>query len=247
MRFEAHESPAEIHALINAVNDGRFRFKKRSGNFQFGSSFAATTTEFSGQVYLEWQIGYDVTIIDVTNEKKNTSLTGLTFTGANGEKKHPYELSELLFEAVRIGLVRKEDVVSLSEEAAVFTEFLDRVPISVGELRPVSLNGLDFKETTTALPTYFLPLDGGVQIEVSVQKQQYAAGIQPMLYLCVPISAFANGREFLGLKTVSADRLDYVIDVSNADVLLGVFRVFAMCSAAHNHDVHEILKAIVGR
>jgi len=45
------------------------------------------------------------------------------------------------------------------------------------------------------------------QIEVSIQKQQYASGVQPMVYFCIPLRAFKNSLDLLGKSSVSGDNL----------------------------------------
>jgi hypothetical protein len=180
------------------------------------------------------------------NGKKSTTLSQINFVGANGKKKHPYELSELLFYAVRNGLITVDKVRLLIDESNKLDTFLDKVPISVGKISPVNINGLVFQESTTALPTYFHVLPDGAQLEVSVQKQQYAAGVQPMLYLCLPLAVFSNGQEISGEVAIRGDKIVYIIDEENVDNLTTTFRVFAMCSEAHRHDVVEILRSIIG-
>ncbi len=51
--------------IIPATNSGKYRFKKRKNRLDFGEIFSTREHCFNEQVYLEWQIGYDVLVKDV--------------------------------------------------------------------------------------------------------------------------------------------------------------------------------------
>ena len=235
----------EIYISISASNEGRFRFKTRKDNFQFGKNFATRSQVFNNEVYLEWQIGYDVTEKEMEKGKKKTKLTNMTFVGRNEKVKHPYELSELIYSAIEIKLISVKSLLNLAEELKEYREYLSDKEIDIQHKGDFSLNGLTFKETSIRLPTFFLSnrVDG-TQIEVSIQKQQYAAGVQPMLYFCIPFKSFLNSKELDGRSSEKDDSLIYVINKNNADILLSMFNVFGMASPAHNYDVLEIIKIL---
>ena len=109
MNYEIKEN--KIILSIRATNDGKFRFKTRTNNLNFGNTFSTKGNNFSKDVYLEWQIGYDAIVKDVQAGKKETKLTNLTFVGANKKIKYPYELSELVFDSIKIGLISKEKII----------------------------------------------------------------------------------------------------------------------------------------
>jgi len=103
MKYEIKEK--EIIIKIPASNDGKFRFKTRNKNIDFGESFSTRTINFNENVYLEWQIGYDAVVADVTSGKKETQLKEHTFVGDNKKTKYLYELSELVYEAIKNKLI----------------------------------------------------------------------------------------------------------------------------------------------
>jgi hypothetical protein len=53
----------EIHILIPASNEGKFRFKTRNDNLKFGNSFATRSNIFNKDVYLEWPRPHTTTIL----------------------------------------------------------------------------------------------------------------------------------------------------------------------------------------
>src|SRR3989338_4638047 len=123
---------------------------------------------------------------------------------------------------------------------------VEKKTITVEHHSQLTINGINFEETSIKLPTLFMieTLDD-TQIEVSIQKQQYASGVQPMVYFCIPLRAFKNSPSLLGKSSVSGDKLAYVLSKSNVLNLIFMMKVFGMASKRHNHDVVEILKILL--
>ena len=235
-----------ILLIIPATNAGKFRFKKRRNRLDFGETFSTRECPFDYQTYLEWQIGYDVPIKDVEKKGKGTKLISKHFVGSNGKEKYPYELSEIFFKAMELKLITKKEVENLLNEIRDYKSFIDKKTITVEHHSQLTINGINFEETSIKLPTLFMieTLDD-TQIEVSIQKQQYASGVQPMVYFCIPLRAFKNSPSLLGKSSVSGDKLAYVLSKSNVLNLIFMMKVFGMASKRHNHDVVEILKILL--
>jgi len=240
-----------IQLVIPANNAGKFRFKKRKNRLDFGETFSTREGVFDDQTYLEWQIGYDVPVNDVEKGAKNTKLTSKYFIGSNGKKKYPYELSELFYEAMMLGFISKKEAENLCKEIEVYKNFIDEKAISVEHHAKLTINGINFEETSIKLPTlYMIETLDETQIEVSIQKQQYASGVQPMVYFCIPLKAFNNSADLRGKSSNPGDKLVYVINRTNGLNLIYMMKVFGMASRRHNHDVVkilEILPEIIGR
>lgn len=235
----------EITIKIPASNEGKFRLKTRAKQTDFGASFAARTNFFTNQVYLEWQIGYDAMDSDIKRGVKKTELNDLHFIGANKKKKSPFELSELIYHAAKLDLIKKDDLIALADSLSVARDFLDKNEIRVEQGVVRIINGITFDATTITLPTFFMTeTPDGTQIEISIQKQQYASGVQPMLYFCIPLPCFFNGRSYIGRPSNPGDVLEYKINKNNAIILLIMLRIFGICSPSHNHDINEILKIL---
>lgn len=233
-----------IELTFSAANDGKFRFKTREKDQSFGQSFATRQKAFNEKVYLEWQVGYDAMVEDVKGGKKFSKLTQTTFTGSNGREKYLYELSEILYESIKCGLFSTQDIDKLNAEILSYNSFFDGKEIVVETSSSILLNNIPFKETAIKLPTLFMPQIDGTLIETSIQKQQYASGVQPMIYFNIPFKSFANWKELDGKKSVKGNTLKYIIKKENAEVILNMFRVFGMASSRHKFDVEQILKTI---
>lgn len=244
MKYVVREN--DICLIIPATNAGKFRFKKRKNRLDFGETFSTRELPFDDQTYLEWQIGYDVPVKDVEKGKKGTNLTTKYFIGSNGKKKYPYELSEIFYKSMELGFISKEEVQNLLKEICGYKSFIDEKAITVERHSKITINGLNFEETSIKLPTFFMvETVDGTQIEVSIQKQQYASGVQPMVYFCIPLKVFNNSSNLYGKSSVSGDRLEYIINKTNVLNLIYMMRVFGMASKRHNHDVIRILEILL--
>lgn len=232
----------EIHVVIPAANFRKFRFKKRDSRLDFGNTFSTRKIPFDRNTYLEWQIGYDVPIKDVKAGKAKTKLNKEYFVGSNGKQKYPYELSELVYEATGLGLISKKELKNVLDEIKGYKDFIDKKVPSVEYHSKVTINGISFEEASIKLPTLFMieTIDG-TQIEVATQKQQYATGIQPMVYFCIPLEAFSDSSKLSSRSSVSGDVLTYVINEDNAKNLISMLKIFGMISKRHNHDMIQII------
>lgn len=236
----------DILLIIPATNAGKFRFKKRKNRLDFGEIFSTRECLFDKQTYLEWQIGYDIPVKEVEDGKKETKLTSRHFVGSNGKTKYPYELSEIFFEAMKLKLIAKEQVEDLLKKIDNYKDFIDEKAITVEYHSQITINGINFEETSIKLPTLFMiETQDETQIEVSIEKQQYASGVQPMVYFCIPLKAFKNSSDLQGKSSVSGDKLEYVINKTNVSNLIDMIKVFGMASERHNHDIVEILKILL--
>lgn len=238
-------SENSIELSFPATNNGKFRFKTREKDESFGKTFATRQKFFNESVYLEWQIGYDALVTDVKSGKKQTKLTQSTFIGSSGKEKYPYELSEILYESIKCGLISAKEIDNLQNEIGSYKQFFDGKEIVIETSSSLLFNGLPFKETAIKLPTLFLPQKSdGTQIEISIQKQQYASGVQPMIYFCIPFKSFANWKDLDGRKSVKGNELKYIIKKENSEVILNMFKVFGMASSRHKFDVEQILNTL---
>jgi len=244
MIYEANSK--EIIIKIAASNHGKFRFKARDDKMQFGNTVSTRKNNFTKKIYLEWQIGYDATVADVKKRNKKTRLKKRTFIGANGKRKYLYELSELIYEGMKNSLVSAKDIGNLLKEIGGYKEFFDRKKIEVDHNSSIVVNNIHFEETSIKLPTLFMvKTSDETQIEISIQKQQYASGVQPMVYFCIPLKSFNNYKNIIGRPSISGDSLTYIINKENSKVLFDMFKIFAMCSERHNHDITEIIKVLI--
>lgn len=241
INFEVERGKLVLKLLTK--NKGKFRWKTRDNNAQFGEGFATTTIPFTDKAYLEWQIGYDA---ELNHKTKTTILNDLEFEGANGKDKNPYELSEILHLLKESGIITKEEIVKLTRDIETRDySFDDEYQIENSESQEFPIEGFEFLRQDTVLPTFsYYKSPRGLSIEISIQKQQYASGVQPMVYLSIPVENFVNKSSLIGRTSREVEYAKLVLDETNKDVVLKLFVFFGMCSNRHKHDIVSILNLI---
>ena len=66
-----------------------------------------------------------------------------------------------------------------------------------------------------------------------------------MIYFCIPIKAFFNGKQLIGwTSTEKPVDLEYYIDKHNVQNILNIFKALAMASPDHKQDVLTILNVL---
>ena len=84
---------------------GKVRVKEKSAD-GFGIPIAPSKISLGKKHYLEWQIGYDT-----PNVNNPTVVPEIKFI-RNRETKYGHELSKIIFESVRIGLLTTNEIVA---------------------------------------------------------------------------------------------------------------------------------------
>lgn len=234
-----------VHVSLPLTSQGKFRCKTRKNCLEFGQGFAPKTEIISADSYLEWQIGYDAIV--GSEKKTNLAQEKFTFIGANRKKKYLYEMSEIIYFMCEGGFVSKEDLLEVKNTILNTQSFLQDEykiePVADGHLER---DGIRFLKSFTRLPTFiFIDETSQLQIEIMIQKQQYATGVQPMVYLNVPVSAFKNGSEIIGKTSKEIPEGKLVFDACFGKLMLSLLVGFGMCSKSHNHDILSIIDVIL--
>ena len=109
---DAEYKLVRVETLTNAVRvrlpltdvTGKVRVKEKTVD-GFGIPVAPSKVSLGRKHYLEWQIGYDT-----PDAKDITDVPEIKFT-RKGETKYGHELSKIIFEAVRLGLISTNDLL----------------------------------------------------------------------------------------------------------------------------------------
>ena len=233
---------------IPLKSQGKFRCKNRANSSEYGEGFAPKTEAFTKNSYVEWQIGYDARVDDVRDGKKSTTLTKRSFVGANGADKYLYELSEIVWKLSEVNLISKKQIENLISEVDSYAMFLqENFQIQMKKTGTERINNIVAVRHEIQLPTFTFDSETKNEIftEISIQKQQYATGVQPMLYVIIPAAAFDNADKIIGQDSSETPYGFYTIATKEkAGYFLKIFSYFGLCSERHQHDVLEILKII---
>ena len=229
------------------------RIKKRSVLNEYGVPVSTKSEPFSQSCYVEWQIGYDVVTADAEKLEK-TTLKHLRFTGANGKEKALYELSEYIKYFYDWNIITKKQLVDIKTylESMTDDEFLDN-PITHSELAikrtnfvKKQINGFDFMWTKVEYPLLVYKFGKfEVVTEIIIKEKQYAIGIQPMLYLCFPITELENSQNLLGRTAKTKEFASFKIDKDNVSIFVEMLKLFGTLSRNHNTDAISIIGTIL--
>lgn len=249
MKIQKYEDRKIFVEIPLTTQSGKTRVKTRNSFYEYGLPTATRQIPFSQKHYIEWQIGYDV---DKSDKEKLalSTLQHTEFQGANGKIKALYELSEYFYYFVRWGIVTKDEIEDLARFLRNIQEyeFLDsRNELQILRSHPVSKNilGIEFYQSQIAYPLLVHKFNNfDVLIEIVIKEKQRAVGVQPMLYVCFPITELQCQPLLLGRVAEPKECGLLVLDSKDKDFLLETSKIFGMLSKNHNYDVLEILKII---
>jgi hypothetical protein len=240
-------------ALPLTATSGKTRVKRRSVFSEYGLPVATCQTPFAQSFYIEWQIGYDV----VVNDAEKLALITLPearFTGANGKTKALYELSEYLFWLAKWGFVSRATLQEVADFLAKIPgeSLLDVHPdlaIKRSQFVEKKFHGVPFLSAWAEYPLLVYRFGHyDILAEIITREKQRAVGVQPMLYLCFPITELVPAPDnppLLGRPARSKEHADFVIHRDNAAVFVQLLRLFGMLSAGHRHDTLSIIQTLL--
>jgi len=231
---------------------GKIRIKERKSYTDFGIPVATKKKAFNQNMYVEWQISYDA---ELNSKKANFSTLknyeNLIFTSYNGKKKVLYELSEYLYYFYKLKVIYKQSLDELEKfikniPNKKLIENIYKIYKSHPSLKVI--NGMKFLESEIKYPHLIYDFNNGFFIiaEITIREKQKAVGIQPMVYICFPVSYLRdkNGKTLIGRTAEANERAVFELNRNNAFIILDSFRIFGMLSESHKYDVLKILDII---
>lgn len=241
MGYKIIKKKGLITVIVDAKNDGKLRFKNRSSIFDFGQSLSATKLPFEENSYLEWQISYDIPVKQV-NEETLVYFGHKTFLSRKNIEKVPFELFEIYKALIESSLIQPSTTDELFNEIQNYNIFLDTERILINPPEDLTINNIRLKKTIINLPSYYFQNNSdGTIIEVTIKQQQYGSGVQPMIYFCIPIYSFFDGKDIIGKTYKEKSTLCYIIGPHNKQNILNLIRIFGMASQRHHDDILDIL------
>ena len=226
---------------------GKIRIKSRSFFGEYGNPVAVRQEILGQSCYAEWQIGYDLL---AKNNAEKTSLTEKTFLNYKGETKYAYELSELVFYSYKSGLLSDYDlketynfIQSIPDKSLIDT--VDDMRISRTNPIETTINGIDFYEMKISYPLIVRKFGKyDIYTEIVNKEKQKGVGVQPMLYVCIPITELEFSKSPLGRCLDSKKCAKWNIGADEAKLSLELFKLFGMLSKKHRFDVSAIMRML---
>ena len=224
----------------------KVRIKERNSFCEYGVPVAVRQIKLSLRNYIEWQIGYDM--LKSKENMGKTLLAEYEFKNYKNEMKLPYELSEIVFYSLLAKYITVGDIKNVLDRIEQTEKTLDVVEeMQITRTNPIQVkfSGVDFYKMNVSYPLIVHKFgDYDVYAEVINREKQRAVGVQPMLYVCLPITSVQFDKNPLGRVLDSKERGKWNIGENEAKLALELFRIFGMLSEKHKYDVCQILNII---
>jgi R.Pab1 restriction endonuclease len=244
---DANYKLVRIGTLTNAVRvrlpltdvTGKVRVKEKSSD-GFGLPVAPMKTSLNEKYYLEWQIGYDI-----PNTNSPTVVPEIKYI-RNGETKYGHELSRIIFEAVRIGILSTNDLIREIDSLKKIppTKFEESQIVQVEVSTNNSADG--FQSAIQRLPQFTKTTPHG-WVQIQLKQKQRAVGYQAMVYVCLPMNEVLtmDGSPRHAGNAKSKETVYYDFNRANTAFLLDIIDAFGIASQQHNEDMQNILGKIL--
>lgn len=218
---------------------GKVRVKEKASD-GFGLPVPPTKTPLGKKHYLEWQIGYDI-----QNTNSPSVVPEIRFI-RNSETKYGHELSKIIFEAVRLGILSTNDLAREIEALKNIkpSEFEENQTVQVEVSTNATANG--FQSAIQRLPQFTKTTPHG-WVQIQLKQKQHAVGYQAMVYVCLPMNEVLtmDGSPRKSGPAKSKETVYYDFTKANAAFLLDIIHAFGLASQQHNEDVRKILGKIL--
>jgi len=190
-------------------------------------------------------IGYDTREADAPNVVKEIQFI------RRGETKFGAELSKLLVDALRLGVISTNDLLRERDRLAKLAESTleEREGITT-EKTPLESKGSalpdGFTRWTQRVPQFLRETEHG-WIQIQLKPRQRAVGNQAMVYVCIPMTQVlaTDGKPRAPGPAKTKETVFYDFTRANAGFLLDIVRAFAIASKQHNEDIGQILGRIL--
>ena len=218
---------------------GKVRVKEKTSD-GFGLPIAPMKTLLDGKFYLEWQIGYDI-----ASTNSPTVVPEIKFI-RNGETKYGHELSKIIFEAVRLGIISTNDLIHEIDSLKKVrpSEFEESQTVQVEVSTNATKDG--FQSAIQRLPQFTKTTSHG-WVQIQLKQKQRAVGYQAMIYVCLPVNevlTLDSAPRKIG-NAKSKETVYYEFTRANSDLLLAIIQGFGIASQQHNEDIQKILGKIL--
>jgi len=226
------------------------RIKRRSILNQYGLPVATRSENITQDCYVEWQIGYDA-VVSETEKLAKTTLKNYRYEGANGKEKALYELSEYVYYFLKWDIINKKELLELKSKLLNIRDdnlFDSESMLSIKRSHFIEkeLNDTKFLFSKVEYPLLIHKFDPyEIITEIIIKEKQYAIGVQPMLYLCFPVTELRTAISLIGRPAEKKEEAEFVLNKSNYGILIKLLHLFGMLSINHRKDIVSIIDVCI--
>ncbi len=242
MLKEVKSENGSLKLIFDLKNKGKFRYKEMP---ELPNPYSRQLNKQEIEIcrwYLEWMVTYR----KESKEGVSEDLLIDEVIEVGGKKFYPYELPALYRKALEAGLVSKEEAKDLLDWVCESNETIEeKFGVDIwDDGKEVSINRLRFQSYRITLPSLvYLAYedknhkDRKIWIEVFLNKQQYAYGVQPFVFLCISQDVFQR----------QGNEVVWEINRDNVSVISDLLKVFASISDSYRHEICKILETILDK
>ena len=231
-------------------HSSKIRVKKRKDIFYQGIPLATRQENITSDCYFEWQISYD---LKETNPKfaqlHQLTLNKLKMVDQEGNPtgRYIYELSDLLVEILRKGFIDLKHLKKFLKEVKSEEKFVEEeLEVCRTQPRKYKFGKWTFLESTIKHPLLIYEISNLIlKIEIIIKEKQKALGIQPMLYLCIPMKLVEEYPEIENKLAETNQKATYLITKNNFQFVIETIKIFSILSRKHQKDIINILRTIL--
>ena len=243
LKIEAAKDFVRVRLPLTDVT-GKVRPKEKTDDGE-GEAIAPTKTKLGAAHYLEWQIGYDTRDLNAPNVVKEVAFQ------RRGETKYGTELTRILVEAVRLGILTRAELQAERDRLKQFAEATleehENITLEKAVVKPDGGRLPDgFQRWTQKVPRFVRETPSGF-VQIQLKPRQRGVGNQAMIYVCLPL---ANLRTAAGSPRAEGpartkETCWFHFDKAATGFLLDIVHAFAIASRQHNEDMAQILGKIL--
>jgi hypothetical protein len=232
------------------THSSKIRVKKRKDIFYQGVPLATRQEKITSDCYFEWQISYDLKETNPNFEKfHKLTLNKIKIVDKedNPTDRYIYELSDLLVEILRKGFIDLNYLRKLLQEVQYEKKFIeDELEVYRTHPKEYKFSKYVFWKSTIEHPLLIYEIHGLIlKIEIIIKEKQKAIGIQPMLYLCIPIKLVEEYQEIENKLAEVKQKATYLITKNNFQLVIETIKIFSILSRNHQRDIVNILQTIL--
>jgi len=151
-------------------------------------------------------------------------------------------------EILRKGFIDLNYLKKLLQEVQDEKKFIeDELEVYRTHPKEYKFNGYTFWKSTIGHPLLIYEVsDLILKIEIIIKEKQKALGIQPMLYLRIPIKLVEEYSEIDDqLAETTKQTATYLITKNNFQFIIETIKIFSILSRKHQRDIINILRTIL--
>lgn len=223
---------------------GLVRVKQRNNIYEAGIPIATRQKKFTPNLYLEWQIAYDTE--KISESRQQIIFTRHKINDDSKMQKATYELTDLLFEAIQIGLLPKDiiaDLISFGSSIRDNEYIVFSIQPSMEGNGTFALHKFQFFVCYERRPILLYQY-GNNLIELVIKPKQRAVGSQVMLFFDIPVTELEEWKELQDRTANKNEQVTWTLNKNNSNVLVYIAKCFMLGSKQHNSDLLSIWEAM---